>query len=52
MVWQQWMFVVWYVVNIILTIASIDKQRDPIDGPTGAWMVLVYVLLMWAVLSI
>lgn len=52
MVWQQWLYLVWTVFSVMLTIAQIGKPRETIT-PGVALVVVVFSLgLIGLVLSI
>ncbi|MFT8330272.1 hypothetical protein [Bifidobacterium psychraerophilum] len=51
MMWQQWFLIGWLVLSMVVTVASVGKDRQPINGGVAAWSVLVNVLLIWLIIS-
>jgi hypothetical protein len=51
MTWQKWLLVAFFVFQASAKIANTGKARPILEPSIAGWLVPVYGLLIWAVIS-
>lgn len=44
--WFLWFVVAWWILNAVLTVASVGKPRKPISAGTAAYVVVIMALFV------
>lgn len=52
MVWQQWVYLIYAIINVAVMIGMIGKERKPYTPGVVAISVILYSFVVWLVLSI
>lgn len=52
MVWQQWVYLAWAIIGVMLVVGHIGKPRTPIKPAEAVIQLVLMGLLVWLVLSI